>query len=908
MADRELFPPVSTLLTSKLRPPVAGGPLVSRSRFDNWLAAAARAKLVLFRAPAGFGKTSAMLLWREHLRERGIPTAWLTLSEADNDPAHFLVYLTASFQRIDPSLEMGKPGATFGVSPAELLRNILDWSTRLPQNYAMFLDEFEVVRNPEVHAIIQQILEHLPEGGLLLMSTRETPSLQINRLRARRQLVHIGLEDLRFSAIETERFMRQEGASNLDGEDLFLLHQRTEGWAAGLQLTALALAGRHDGKSVIRSLSGSHADIADYLAEDVLSRQPEEVRDFLLKTSILDRLSGPLCDALTGRSDGYEMLSYLERSNLFVIFLDDEHQWFRYHALFGQFLRGRLERQSREQAPALHRCAADWFSENGRLEEAAAHLLEAGEEGQAAELMAGCWRKTFTKGLVGIVAGWVERLPAEILERHPELTLAYCWTLCARGRYDEGRTALAQLREQAVHARLSGIDRDEVYTLEPTILLFEGRIEECHRAVEENLPKLTRAGTFAHGVSSNVLGFCLTTVARFDEAAAILKRAQRSHSQAGSMYGTVYALCFDGWGLLSQGHLRTALVRYRAAFERAREVSPGYSIPGAVAATYLAGALYEADDLVEAERLLTDHFSLIPEGSTLDIVVLAHLTLARIRFLRSEKEEAARLLELAEAAGQELGMERSAASIRLERGRLALFEGNIKEAERCIRGTDVHIWESLGGRSMPGNATETWEIGTARLAIHKGDFTRALALLRSHLKVTEAQGRLRRALKVRVLLAVALGASGDRKSALRTLDSAVRWAAPEGFIRTFIDEGVAVVDLLRELRKAEVQAAAAEDDSCLLFLDHLLEAAGCEVDAAAAEEDTDAPEPAEELSGRESEMLQLLAKGLSNQGIADRLFVSVATVKFHLRNINMKLGAANRTEAVSKARRLGLLS
>ncbi|MDW7712599.1 MAG: hypothetical protein SCH98_19210, partial [Deferrisomatales bacterium] len=357
-------------------------------------------------------------------------------------------------------------------------------------------------------------------------------------------------------------------------------------------------------------------------------------------TSILERMAGPLCDALTGRSDGYETLEYLERSHLFLIPLDDERDWYRYHNLFGQFLRSRLERGFTDQIGGLHRAAAEWFSENGRPAEAVEHMLATGCSDRAAGLMAGCWREIYAAGQARTVAAWVERLPRDTLERHPTLEVAHCWTQCAQGRYDQAVTSLKVLSSGDRQQRLDPLDRDEMYTLESTIPLLEGRIEECHREVEVNLPKLSRTGSFAHGVASNALGFCLTTAGRFDEADAVLKRGLKSHSQTGSMYGTVFALCSLGWGELSQGHLTAGLAQYRTAMAHAREVIPRASIPGSVAAIFLADVLFEMDRLGEAEQLLSDHFALIPKVSILDVVVLGYLTFARIHFMQSRRKEA----------------------------------------------------------------------------------------------------------------------------------------------------------------------------------------------------------------------------------------------------------------------------
>lgn len=906
-------PRPAPLHSSKFKPPGVAGPLVPRARLHEWLTAAEHARLVLVRAPAGFGKTTLMLQWMHHLQAAETATAWLGLSEADNDTGRFLTYLAGALRQIDPSLDPGPTGDAFGneASTASLL-NLLEWVASRDVPFALFLDEFEIIRNPAVHDIVRQTLHHLPEGSLVLIATRELPQIGVGRLRALRQLVDIGLEDLRFSPDETARFLRHADRLVLDDEDLYRLQRCTEGWVAGLQLAALALTGREDGKAFIRSLTGSHAHIADYLAEDVLARQPEEVRDFLLKTSILERLCGPLCDAVTDRTDGYEMLAHLERANLFLVPLDDERRWYRYHNLFAQFLRSRLDRGVRELVAALHRSAAAWLSAQGVSVGAAAHLLAAGDTDEAARLMAGCARDLVKLGRVRTVSEWVEALPAEALNRHPDLRLAYCWALCARRCYAEAIANLDALPGPGQQESLDPAAHDELLALRPTILLFEGRIEECHQAAVANLPNVSSFGTFGYGVLQNVLAFCLTTSGQFDEAESLLHHALRSHVKAGTMFATVYAKCFQGWGQMVQGRLGSALEHYRLALARAREASPGYSVPGALAATFLADALYERDELDEAERLLSEHFAFIPEGSTLDIVLLAYLTLTRIRFARGQEAEALHLLEEAEAMGRDRGAARVAATVRLERVRLALQKGDLAAAEATFRTTDDRpVWQTLKGRCLPANDPESPQVSRLRLQVRRGEAHTALAGLRSELSRAKASGRHRQALKLRVLTAQALDASGEKRAALRALGEAVQLSAPEGFVRTFVDEGPGVAQLLGELGHAGCAAASHDGYPSPSYIRQLLARFGSGASATSPEDDAGQggleSAPTEDLTDREISILQMLARGLSNQSLADHLFVSVPTVKFHLHNINRKLGATNRTEAVAKARRLHLI-
>lgn len=902
------------LLQSKLRPPLGGAFQIPRSRFDEKFLASSRAKLVLVHAPAGFGKTTLMLQWMKELQGRGKATSWLTLDEADNDAGRFQAYLIAAFQKAEPGLDLNdlvRAHLTVESVASGLLMHFLERleSSRVP--FTVFLDEFESIRNSEVSNILRQVIDHLPAERRLVLATRETPRIGLARMRIGGQLVEIGTDDLRFLPDETEQFLRKEHGLNLDDEDLVRLHRSAEGWAAGLQLAALSLTGRQDGKAFIRSFSGSSTEIADYLAEDVLSRQTEEVRAFLLQTSILNCLSGPLCDAVTGCTDGYEMLSNLERANLFLTPLDNERRWYRYHNLFAQFLRGRLKHVYPGKVVDLHRAAGNWFSQNDRYVEAAEHALAAGDVETAAGFFEMCARGLVEMGQFGTVADWVERLPPETFDHHPKLRLAYAWTLTfQQSCYDRANTIIDQISLGREPEPLDSITLNEVNSLRAVNLAFADRIEEGHRAAHESLTKIFYPGTFAYGNSNAVLGFSLITLGKFDEGQQMLRRARESYDKSGSILGIVYCQCFLGMVHFTKGQLQEALSHYRSAISLAREVIPGYSRAAAVAAVFLAEALYELDELAEAERLLVGHLDIVREYVHLDTVAVGYLILGRIRFHRGKYGEALQLLDEAERVSSMRNWPRMGATVRLERVRLALQCGNIDSAERLYRQLDDrNIWRAFEGRSMPASDIETPEVHFLRLTMRRGQAERALEGLKAELSKAEGSRRYRRALKIKILQAEAMNAIGEKKAALRVLREAVLFAGPEGYIRTFVDEGQSVVQMIRDLREiGSVDGGNVLNGNQVDYLGRILLAAGENVRRSTAQDPEAMGEALDEVTTREIEILGLLARGLSNHDLAEKLFVSENTVKFHLRNINSKLGAKNRTEAVAKARKLGLVS
>lgn len=916
------------LLRSKLSPPLADSS-IKRSRIDEWLGTALGSRLTLINAPAGFGKTTVMLQLLARMRHRGVPTAWLSLDEADNDGARFLAYVVRAFQNIDPSLDAGNlagPPYAAGGIPDERTLRIHRWMTEdFGRPFLLFLDDFETIHNAEVLEIVRGFVAASLPGQLLVMASRGTPDLGLARLRVQGRLCEIGPEDLRFAWDETDRFLRADRGLDLADDELARLFSCTEGWAAGLQLSALALTGREDRHALIESFSGSFADIADYLAEDVLARQPEEIRRFLLETSILDRLSGPLCDTVTGRSDSYELLAYLERANLFLMPLDKDRRWYRYHNLFAEFLRSQAERTLPDGLPRLHHLAADWFVEQGHAVEAAKHALAAGELDRAAGLVAQCAMVLVGLGQLRTVADWVDRLPSDTLDRHPELRISLCWALSMRHGYSEAREVLDQIVQGfGPDVPTDPAILDHVYSLESVVLSLTDRVDECLRLSERNLPLIADRGSFPYGVLANCLGCRLLEAGRFEKARELLESAETCHSRAGNVFGAMYSVCLIGALELLQGRLGAAVERYRSAETEVRRASLTQSQTGAVAAVFLAEALYEMDRLDEAEQLLAGSRDRFRECVPLDVMLLGYLTLARVHAVRGEDAAVARLLEEAEALGAERGTPRAAATVHLERIRLAAQRGDLQTAERLQHDTaDAAVWSRFEGWGMPASDPETREVSRIRLLVRGRHAGRALPLIRAELARATRTRRLRRALKLKILLAEALDARGERRGALRTLREALLVGSTEGYVRAFADEGPALLRLIAELKGALQDYEAAGDALTPPYLDRILLAG---TDAAPKTTATDAtpdtavgpgattvpaltPDdtPPEPLTPRETEILEMVARGLTNSQLADRLFVTVPTVKFHLRNINAKLRVHNRTRAVARARNLGII-
>ncbi len=873
--------------------------------------AAERARLVVICAPAGFGKTTVMAEWRGRLKEQGIATGWLTLDEGDDDVSRFLVHLRAAMGAIDPACGTSSQEEYSAEKPAAgMLMDLLECVASQEAPFALFLDDYETIRNPEVHKALRRVLRVVPPAGRIIVGTRREPELGLARLRAHGLLTEIGPPELRFRRDETQEFFLDKHGLDLEPEDLDRLQRCTEGWAVGLQLAALALGASPDPKAILQSFSGSFADVADYLAEDVLARQPESVREFLLVTSVLDRLCGPLCDALTGRSDGYEMLEQLEKANLFLLPLDAEKRWYRYHNAFGQFLRARLERGFRGRVARLHIAAAEWFERAGQPVEAIGHLLQAGEEERAAALMAECARDLVERfGQSGTVIGWVERLPADVVDRYPRLRFAYASALSLRHRYEEACGVLDRLRTSKVAQRAAPEELDEINAVRAMALVFADRVQESHRAAQEGFENLAPQSTFAHGLIGNVFAYHLVATNQFDRAEALVTAARRSNLRIRSDFAAVYSLCIEGVLRLAQGRLGEAIATYRRALELSRELVSGYSVPGALAAALLAEALYERDELDEAGDLISAHLPLLRESGLLDAILIGYITLARVVEYKGDPARADRILAEVEQIGRDRGMLRLVAVVNRERARLFLARGDLTRAgEAAERAERRHIWEPFVGRCMPASDPETGAISQIRLLLRRGNAAEALARIRHELPRAESSGRFRQVLKLLCLQALALAATGQHREALRALREGLRRGAEEGYVRTFADEGQPLAALLQELRPSlEEGGAAAPSGLPREYVDRILVAMRVALGSSGERTAPDEQAPLEPLSERELSVLELLALGLSNKEMADRLCVSESTVRFHLRNIYPKLHAKNRTQAILKGRRYGLI-
>jgi LuxR family maltose regulon positive regulatory protein len=882
------------VLGSKLHVPLPRRQLVARARltdlFDGGPGTVPR--LVLVAAPAGFGKTTLLTQW---LAATDARVAWLSLDARDADLRRFLTHLVAAVRAGSPEVGAEAVALLEGDSSPraeDVLAALVDDLDALPVPTVLALDDYHVVDAAEVHEAVTFLLDNLPPRVTLAMTTRADPPLPVARLRARGELLEVRADDLRFTEAEAAAFLNDVMGLGLEAAHVAALEQRTEGWATGLQLAALSAARAGDRDGFVEAFAGSHRFVLDYLVEEVVVGQPEDVRSFLLDTSVLDDLSGPLCDAVTGRTDGQQQLEALERANLFVVPLDDERQWWRYHHLFAEALRARLAAEDPERVALLHQRAAGWYAEADRLPDAVRHALAGGDDEQAADLV--------ELGVPGMrlrredraMREWLRALPEDVVRRRPLLATHLAWARLSEGDLDGLDrwldAAEAVLGSQssppstaASPAARAARDQD-LAGLPAMIQLYRTTSAQARGDVAEAVTRASRARDlagpddhFTRGASLGFLGLAAWGAGDLPAAADTFGEAVGHIRAAGNVA--------DGLGmtvvLASIARDRGRPDEARRLHERALEAAtalPPLSTTGDLHVG-LADVLVEHGLLAEAEGHLQAAADLGERGSLIENRHRPALARAALLRARGDLDGAVAALDEAEALLLP-GYFPEVQPIPAARARIRIVQGNPAHARD---------WASTHGVDLDGDdfLGEYDRLTLARLMVaERADLERVVALAERVATSAEAAGRGGSVLDAHVVRALAHDAAGDRDAALVALYGALALGVPHGYRRLFLDEGAPMVELLR----------ASTDDLAAVVL------AAAEVEVAPAVR-------AEGLSERELEVLRLLATELTGPEIAQRLYVSLNTLRTHTKHIFTKLDVNTRRAAVRRAAEQGLV-
>lgn len=888
---------VSRILEAKLNPPSVAHSQVLRTAISDEIYGTA-ARLVLVRAPAGFGKTTAMAQARQRIDALGTATAWITLDRADNDMSRFVSCLGEAVQRL--GLDEPRGNAPFDAVAALAAHDA---------PFTLFLDEFEVVHEPAVLGLVRELVEHMPRSGRIVIGSRSLPDLGLGRLRARGQLLEIDTDRLRFSLEETSAFLGQRSTPALSAQRLDQLHRKTEGWVAAIWLASMALERPGVAPDFVERFSGSDRAVAEYLAEDVLAHQPGTIRDFLLRTSILRQVDAAVCQALIPRGDSAAILEQLAASNLFLTPISGEasgevHTW-RYHSLFADFLRAQLLREQPDELARLHLRASAWYEAQDRPVPAIDHAIEGGDHPLALGLL-DTWAEQFLEqGRMRLLARWFAAIPDQQLRAHPQLQLIALWAECfTHGPWD----AMARLEaSDCVNSPIPEV-RACAHTLYPLLLAMQDRFDEAYEAGRSCLNRLPTGLAFADGALLNAMANVMSVIGDQHASQRLLDaaRSKRGPRKGDGTFNRMYTESCEGMLDLSAGRLRQATARFRIAVDSTHAVTYNHSHGNAWAGVLYAGVVYETNQLLKAEHLLNVYLPLARDVGLPDHMILSHVMRSRIAFHAGDIEAALQALTELEYLGHARQLPRVVAGAKLERSRMLLLQGNGPAAyDELMRADDAALWERERRQRLPAHDLEYMALAKARWEIAFGDARGALAQLDAEIHTATAAARARRVLKLKLLRALALQRVGDQAAAVAEIGEVLQTASQEGFMRLILDEGPSVGKLLQRYAGSLEAPAHGSDPILAEYVQRLLLAAG-----PLAAPDTDAPTAAgteEPLTRKEIRVLQLLAEGYSNSAMAEKLFVSDSTVRTHLRNINMKLDAKSRTQAVAIARKLGVI-
>jgi len=902
------------ILATKLYIPPPRSKIVLRPRLIERLneGLSSGRKLTLISASAGFGKTTLVSEW---VACCGRPVAWLSLDEGDNDPKGFLAYLVAALQTVAANIGAGVLAALQSSQPpytASLLAALLNEITALPDNFILVLDDYHVIDSKPVDEALTFLLEHLPPRMHLVITTREDPHLPLARLRARDQLTELRAADLRFTPAEASEFLNQVMDLNLSAEDITALEARTEGWIAGLQLAALSMQGRQDAARFIKSFTGSHHFVLDYMVEEVLQRQPEHVRNFLLQTAILDRLSGPLCDAVTGWEDGRGMLETLERGNLFVVPLDDQRQWYRYHHLFAEVLQAHLREAQPNQVPTLNQRASEWYEQNGLPSDAIRHALAAEDFARAADLAELASPASSGGSFQSIEwLGWVKALPEELVRARPVLCAAQAQAFLFAGKLEAAEARLMDAerwlepttnlieRSETPSTKMVVVDEEQFRSLPVSLASVRayhaqaiGDVSGTMKYTRRVLDLLPEGDTKGRGAASSLLGLA-------QYASGELKAAYRTFSDglAAGMnpLGVITGAFVLADMKMTLGHLYEALSIYEHALQLANEHGEPMPLETQDVYTGISKLHREQGDLEGAAQDLLISRNLGKQVELADWQYRWCIAQARLKESQGDLDGALDLLNKAERQFVRTPVP-EVRPIAALKTRIWVKQGRISQALDWVRERGLSSDDELSF------LREFEHITLARVLIaqHKcdlvnGSIQEAIGLLERLLQAAEEGGRTGSVIEILVVQALAHQAQGNILLALAPLEHALTLAEPENYIRIFIDEGLPIENLLNIIKT--------ENKKLNLYIQRLKAVFLGEKPQLSVTNQQSLIEP---LSERELEVLRLLRSELSGPEISQHLIVSINTFRAHTKNIFNKLGVNDRRAAVRRAEELDL--
>lgn len=919
--------PFTPLATKFYIPPVRAG-VVTRTRLIEKLLAGVQqpGSFVLISGPAGFGKTT---LLSKFAAQVGQPVAWLSLDEAENDPNRFWMYLIAACQTV--LREVGETALALLRAPQPLPEEtipslLINDLASQHGSFVLVLDDYHTIQNPAIQAGLLFLMEHLPSNLHVILSTRSDPPWPLTRFRARNQLTEIRAQDLRFRPDEAEQFLNHTMGLSLCAELLAALEQRTEGWVAGLQLAAISMQGRSDTEAFVEAFTGSHVYIAEYLVDEVLKQQTEEVQQFLLQTSILDRLNAGLCAAVTGRPHSDSLLKTLQKANIFIIPLDDAEQWFRYHHLFAELLKARLHSSLSKSALAeLHQRAANWLGQNGLVAEAVKHGLAGADYELVVRLVEEAALPMIIQANVQTVEQWLRAIPTDLLHQSPRINMAAAWMYLLRGTPDLAAPFIRRL-QGIFSARKPGPNelslQAEWLALQAELLISQGRPEESRDVA-------IQAQQMLPGVDPNVRSILYTTLAKayqltfdYNRAAEVFQMIVEDARRSGDIAFEVLGTSGQAQMLIKQGRLHQTHEIVTEAILRlersARKVPFSATLFGEVGLVY-----FHWHQLDQARAYLRRSMEISQTSSYSDPEIYYHILLSKISLMEGDPSGAARAMEQASHLADRNPPAMIRENVLAQKVWVALAVDRLTEAEALLAAEGFLVGDISSIPELADGAPVTTEAGllynsALRLLLYRSkqeqrphNLQRAITLAERVVDGELQSQQLPAALETLLLLSQFYAVQNDTSRSLAAITKALQLAQPEGFISCFLEEGQPVASMLRELLAGnlpeEIQPAYI-NEILAAYPHHSPPVSAINAQPPAVQTAVAAAVPlVEPLSAREQEILQLIAAGYSNQAIAKMLTITISAVKKHAGNIYGKLNVNSRTQAIARARQIGLL-
>jgi LuxR family maltose regulon positive regulatory protein len=895
------------LIKTKLFVPQLRPSLVTRARLLTQLEVCIQCALTLICAPAGYGKTTLLAEFiSERMRaavggSKGNKTAphfcWLSLDEADNDLVRFLTYLIASLNETWPGIgvEAGDLLHSFPPPPAQtILALLINELQEIFQPICLVLDDYQFISNRAIHEGVAFLLDHLPANLHLIMATRSDPPVPLARLRAHNQLLELRADHLRFTPEETTAFLNRVMNLSLSTDEITTLGNRAEGWIAGLQMAAVSMHGRSDISSFIQAFSGSHRYILDYLTEEALDRQPENVKQFLLSTSVLDRLCASLCGAVVGEneSNARTILAYLDRENLFLIALDDTCFWFRYHHLFADLLRTRLQQFRPDKIPQLHTRASEWYEKNGYLVDAIQHAFLAHEDERASALIEHYGPSRWSYGDSSVL-NLVAHLPPKMLRTRPKLGLYQSWIWISQGQTRSSIALIHDLAEQIPENSTNPEERwmRTVLDLLCGYIYISGKNNQTQLPDIETLDLMPDQDLGLHNTADVLYAFLVCRRGELEPAAEVLLNCVQRDMAANGTTAIPMAIPFLARIRLMQGKLREAAKLCREYLEPMTERGKNLFYSGGSLNIVLGEVLREWNDLEAAEAQIREGLQVNDAWNNFMSNVIGYSALARVQQAKGDLKGAFETLQKLEA----------------------MLQGRSRppDQEDELRALRVRLWLAAGDLSSAGAWADQLQMGDpfdpryeldcislARVRIAQGRHSEAQDILEMLAHQPDTGKRINRQIKIGLLLAVTLYCQNQSSRAFQSLESCLSLAEPDGHMRAFLDLGEPARELLSMYLRRP-------NPIFKTYIHKIL--AGFTGPSQVSVAETGQVDHVDALTPRELEVLRLMAEGFPNSQIGEQLFLTEGTVKFHVHNILGKIQVKNRSQAILQANKLKLI-